>query len=92
MVRLESCIVVFMIFLLEGGTPPGILYEYQNKGFVKFAIRKCLKRKGRLFLGGGRGEFQNGNGSKQRWVERFGGIGGPARARTENQSIMSALL
>ena len=35
-----------MIFLLEGGTPPGILYEYQNKGFVKFAFRKCMTKKG----------------------------------------------
>jgi hypothetical protein len=30
---------------LGRGTPPGILYEYQNKGVVKFAIRKCMKRK-----------------------------------------------
>src|SRR5260370_10297819 len=28
------------------GTPPGILHEYQNKGFVKFAFRKWLNRKG----------------------------------------------
>jgi hypothetical protein len=35
----------------EGGTPPGILYEYQNKGVGKFAIRNRMKRKGGFFLG-----------------------------------------
>jgi hypothetical protein len=34
-----------MIFLLEGGTPPGILYGYQKKGVVKFAVRKYMKTK-----------------------------------------------
>jgi hypothetical protein len=32
------------------GTPRGILYEYQNKGVVKFSIRKCMKINGLLFL------------------------------------------
>jgi hypothetical protein len=30
----------------EGVHTPGILYEYQNKGIAKFAIHKCMKRKG----------------------------------------------
>jgi hypothetical protein len=38
---------MFMIFALGGGTRPGILYECQNKGDVKLAIRKCMKIKER---------------------------------------------
>jgi hypothetical protein len=40
--------VVFMSFSFSWrrGYTPGILYEYQNKGVVKFAIRKWMKRKG----------------------------------------------
>ena len=35
----------------EGGTPPGILYEYQNKGVTEFAIRNRMKTKGRTVAG-----------------------------------------
>jgi hypothetical protein len=31
---------------MGGGTPPGILYEYQNKRVAKFAFRICMKRRG----------------------------------------------
>jgi hypothetical protein len=45
---------------LEGGTPPGILYEYQKKEVVKFDCCNCVKRKRETFWGCERGEFQNG--------------------------------
>jgi hypothetical protein len=35
------------------GTPPGILYEYQKKGVVKFAFCNVLKRKEDAKLGDG---------------------------------------
>ena len=47
----------------EAPTPPGSLYEYQNKGDAKFAVRKFMKRKDYFFRNEG-GVNQNGNGSK----------------------------
>ncbi len=41
----------------EGGTPPGILYEYRDKGIAKFDCCKCMKRKEQLLSGGAWGEF-----------------------------------
>jgi hypothetical protein len=35
-----------------GGTHPHQIDEYQNKGDRKWAIRKSLKRKGEIYLGG----------------------------------------
>jgi hypothetical protein len=39
------------------------MHEFENKGVAKWVPRKCMKRKGGFFLGCGRGEFRNGNGS-----------------------------
>jgi hypothetical protein len=33
-----------------GGTPPGILYEYQKKGVTEFAFRKSLILKGAILV------------------------------------------
>jgi hypothetical protein len=48
------------------------MHEFENKGIAKWVPRKCLKRKGRFFLGGRMGETQNRNGSGGRGKERFG--------------------
>jgi len=48
--------------LVERGTPY-YMHEFENKGVAKWVPRKSMKRKGGFFLGCGRGEFRNGNGS-----------------------------
>jgi hypothetical protein len=39
--------VEFMIFLVGGYTPPGNLYEFENKRVTEFDGCKCMKTKGR---------------------------------------------
>src|SRR5712692_44502 len=72
----DGAVFIGCSFFWWMGYTPGILYEYQNKGVVKFAFRKCMKRKGRFSLGWGRGEFQNGNGSEGGGKDWFGENGG----------------
>jgi len=40
---------VFLFFWWEGGTPHS-MHEFENKRDAKWALRKCMKRKGRFFL------------------------------------------
>jgi hypothetical protein len=35
----------------EGGTPTHYMNEFENKKVAKWVPRKCVKRKGRFFLG-----------------------------------------
>ena len=44
MAGLELVIVEFMIFLVKS-IPPGISYEYEEKGLTEFAMPKCMKTK-----------------------------------------------
>ncbi len=36
---------------LGRGTPPHYMHEFENKGVGKWAPRKCMKRKGLIFVG-----------------------------------------
>jgi hypothetical protein len=58
------------------GVHPHYIQEFENKRVAKWGARKCMKRKRGIFVGGGRGETQNGNGSLGAEIERFGESGG----------------
>ena len=51
--ELELTVVVFMCcsFFGGGGYTPHSMHEFENKGDAKWAPRKCMKRKGLIFLG-----------------------------------------
>jgi hypothetical protein len=38
-------------WLLGEGVPPHHMHEFENKGVGKWAPRKCMKRKGLIFVG-----------------------------------------
>jgi hypothetical protein len=48
------------------------MQEFENKEVAKWGACKCMKRKREMFVGRGRGETQNGNGSLGAEIERFG--------------------
>jgi len=48
------------------------MQEFEDKEVAKWDSRKCMKRKGEIFLGGRRDETQNGSGSLGAGIEKFG--------------------
>jgi hypothetical protein len=48
------------------------MQEFENKEVAKWGARKCMKRKREIFVGGERGQAQNGNGSLGARIEKFG--------------------
>jgi len=50
--------------LRRGDTPPTNLHEYQNKGVVKFAFHKCMKKKSLDGSYQEGDEFQNGKSGR----------------------------
>ena len=61
----RECDAASRVLFQEGGTyTPHSMHEIENKRVAKWVPRKFMKRKGRFFLGWGRGKTQNGNGNK----------------------------